>query len=376
MKVGFVGWRGMVGSVLRERMDTEGDLEGLEPIYLSTSDVGGEPPRADAPPLGDAFDLDTLAALDAVVTCQGGGYTHRVWPELRAGGWRGYWIDAASALRMRDEAVLVLEPVNGERVEQALERGVVDLIGANCTMSLLAMALHGLLARDAVEGIQVATYQAASGAGAAAMTALVAQMRALGAAAGDLLDDPATSPLELDRRIAARLRDGSLDVEATGAPLAGSVIPWIDAPMEGGETREEWKAWAELNKLLERGAAPIPVDSTCVRIGALRCHSQAVTVRLRRALSLEAVADALAGANPWVRLIANTPDETVTRLSPVAVTGTLEIAVGRLRRTRLGPDVISLFTVGDQLLWGAAEPLRCALVRVKERLGVTGGVSA
>jgi aspartate-semialdehyde dehydrogenase len=375
MRVGLVGWRGMVGSVLRERMDAEGDLEGLEPLYLSTSQAGGEPPRAGAPPLGDALDLDTLARLDAVVTCQGGAYTQRVWPELRARGWRGYWIDAASALRMHDGTVLVLEPVNGELVERALERGAVDLIGANCTMSLLAMALHGLLARDAVEWVHVATYQAASGAGAAAMRALVSQMRALGEAASDLLDDPSSSALELDRRIAERLRDGSLDVEATGAPLAGSVIPWIDAPMEGGETREEWKGWAELDKLLER-EVPIPVDSTCVRVGALRCHSQAVTVKLRRELPLEEVAGVLAAANPWVRLVPNTREATVARLSPVAVTGTLEVAVGRLRRSRLGSDVVSLFTVGDQLLWGAAEPLRCALARVKARLGVSGGVPA
>ncbi|HVS63556.1 MAG TPA: aspartate-semialdehyde dehydrogenase [Thermoanaerobaculia bacterium] len=377
MRVGFVGWRGMVGSVLRERMDAEDDWSGIEPLFLSTSDAGGEPPRADAPELADAHDLDALAGLDAIVTCQGGAYTERVWPELRSRGWRGYWIDAASALRMRPEALLVLEPVNGECIEVALERGVVDLIGSNCTMSLMAVAIHGLLERDLVEWMQVATYQAASGAGAAAMRELVAQMRSLGESSAALLDDPASSILDLDRRIGEQLRRGSLDATVMGAPLAGSLIPWIDSAREGGETREEWKGWAELNKLFEREDDPIPVDSTCVRIGTLRCHSQALTMKLRRDVGLEEVSEVLAGANPWVRVVPNNPEETARRLTPAAVTGGLEVAIGRLRRSRIGPRVVSAFTVGDQLLWGAAEPLRCALLRVRERLGVaTSGVSA
>lgn len=365
----------MVGSVLRQRMDAEEDWSGIEPLFLSTSEPGGEPPRPGAPELADAYDLDLLARLDVVVTCQGGAYTERVWPALRERGWRGYWIDAASALRMRREALLVLEPVNGGRTEEALDRGTVDLIGANCTMSLLAMALHGLLERDLVEWMQVATYQAASGAGAAAMRELVAQMQALGECAAPLLDDPAGSILELDARIAEQLRDGSLDAAAMGAPLAGSLIPWIDSAREGGETREEWKGWAELNKLFERDP-PIPVDSTCVRIGSLRCHSQAVTMKLRRRLDLDEVENVLAAANPWVRVVPNTREETVARLSPATVSGGLEVPIGRLRRSRIGPETISAFTVGDQLLWGAAEPLRCALLRVKERLGVaTSGVA-
>jgi aspartate-semialdehyde dehydrogenase len=370
----------MVGSVLRERMDAEDDWTGIEPLFLSTSNAGGEPPRAGAPGLADAHDLDVLRALDAVVTCQGGSYTERVWSELRSRGWHGYWIDAASALRMRPEALLVLEPVNGERTEEALERGVVDLVGANCTMSLLAVAIHGLLAKGLVEWMQVSTYQAASGAGAAAMRELVAQMRVLGDAAAPWLEDPASSILELEGCFARLQRDGALDVSELGAPLAGSLIPWIDSAREGGETREEWKGWAELNKLFEREADPIPVDSTCVRIGTLRCHSQAVTMKLRRSagrsVELEEVARILAGANPWVRVVPNTPEATRRELTPAAVTGGLEVPIGRLRRSRLGSDVVSTFTVGDQLLWGAAEPLRCALVRVKARLGVAAGAPA
>jgi len=367
MRVGFVGWRGMVGSVLMERMAAEGDfaVAGLEPVFFSTSQPGGPAPRPEAPPLGDARDLDALAAMDVIMSCQGGPYTLDVHPRLRARGWAGFWIDAASALRMRDHAVIVLDPVNRAAIERAIAAGVRDFVGGNCTVSLMLMGLAGLFEQGWVEWVSTMTYQAASGAGAAALRELVAQMHALGLAASDLLTAPVeASVLELDRRVTGALRGSTggaeLPTAVFGAPLAASLIPWIDSPVEGGQTREEWKGMAEANKILEADPA-IPIDGLCVRVGAMRCHSQAVTLKLTRAVPLDEIEAAIASAHPWVEVVPNTKEATLARLSPAAVSGTLTVPVGRLHTLRMGPEYLTAFTVGDQLLWGAAEPLRRVL---------------
>jgi aspartate-semialdehyde dehydrogenase len=373
MRVGFVGWRGMVGSVLMDRMAAEGDFTaaGLEPVFFSTSQPGAPPPAQvpDAPPLADARDLDALGAMDVIVSCQGGAYTVDVHPRLRAHGFKGFWIDAASALRMRDGAVIVLDPVNGPAIERAIARGARDLVGGNCTVSLMLMGLAGLFRQGWVEWVSTMTYQAASGAGAAALRELVAQMHALGEATSELLAAPLeASALELDRRVTSALRGGGkgppMPTAVFGAPLAASLIPWIDTPVEGGQTREEWKGMAETNKILE-AAPPIPVDGLCVRVGAMRCHSQAVTIKLTRAVPLDEVEAAIASANPWVEVVPNTREATLARLSPAAVSGTLAVPVGRLHTLRMGPEYLAAFTVGDQLLWGAAEPLRRVLRMVR-----------
>ena len=365
MRVGFVGWRGMVGSVLVQRMLEERDFELIDPVFYSTSSAGGAGPSIGKATgtLLDANDPKAFAGLDAIVTCQGGDWTHAMHPKLRAAGWSGQWIDAASALRMKDNAVIILDPVNRDVIDAAMKRGVRDWIGGNCTVSLMMMGLAGLLQRDLVEWMTCMTYQAASGAGAQNMRELLAQMGEAHLAAKALLEAPGSSILDIDREVAGILRDDRFPTEHFGVPLAGSLIPWIDKDLGNGMSREEWKGGAELNKILGRGTTgagrpEIPVESICVRIGALRCHSQAITMKLREDLPLPEIDRLIAGANEWVRLVPNTRDESVRRLTPAAVTGKLEIAVGRVRKLALGPGYVGAFTVGDQLLWGAAEPLR------------------
>jgi aspartate-semialdehyde dehydrogenase len=370
LKVGFVGWRGMVGSVLLDRMRAEGDLDGLDCTFFSTSQVGAAGPDLgfDVPPLADADDLRALEGQDVVVTCQGGEYTGRVHDALRAAGWGGYWIDAASTLRMRDDSIIVLDPVNRAVIDRGLADGVKTYVGGNCTVSLLLMALGGLFRAGLVEWISTMTYQAASGAGARNMRELVAQMAAIGQASGGAHADPGVSALELDRRVAGEQRSPHHPTESFGAPLAGSLIPWIDRLVEHGQTREEWKGYAETNKILG-AATPIPIDGLCVRVGAMRCHSQAVTVRLTRDAGLDELTERIAGANEWVQVVPNDQAATLRDLTPAAVTGTLTVPVGRLRKMNLGSRYLAAFTVGDQLLWGAAEPLRRVLRIVREHRG-------
>ncbi len=365
MRVGFVGWRGMVGSVLLQRMQDERDFEHIEPVFFSTSAVGGKPPAIgrDTPPLKDAGDIAALASLDAIVTCQGGDYTSDVFPRLRAHGWNGYWIDAASSLRMKDDAVIILDPVNRGVIDAALARGVKNYVGGNCTVSLMLMALAGLFQRDLVEWMTCMTYQAASGAGAQNMRELLTQMGEAHRVARELLADPASAILDIDREVAGILRDPAFPTAHFGVPLAGSLIPWIDKDLGNGMSREEWKGGAETNKILGREATPIPVDSICVRIGAMRCHSQALTIKLRQDIPLTEIEGMLAAANPWAKVVPNTREASIARLTPAAVTGRLDVPVGRLRKLAMGGEYLGAFTVGDQLLWGAAEPLR-RMVRI------------
>lgn len=360
-RVGFVGWRGMVGSVLMERMRQEGDFERIpEPVFFSTSQVGQAGPTLGkaVAPLQDAMDLDALRALDAVVTCQGGDYTGEIHPRLRQAGWRGYWIDAASSLRMRDDSIIILDPVNREVIDRGLAHGIRNFIGGNCTVSLMLMALGGLFRAGLVEWMTAMTYQAASGAGAKNMRELLTQMGVAHGAARDLLADPASAILDIDRIVAETLRGEDFPREQFGVPLAGSLIPWIDRQMDNGQSREEWKGLAETNKILGRQERPIPIDGICVRVGAMRCHSQALTIKLTRDVPLDEIQDLLQGANDWARVIPNERERTIRELSPAAVTGTLQVPVGRLRKLNMGGEYLGAFTVGDQLLWGAAEPLR------------------
>jgi len=351
----------MVGSVLMERMREERDFDVIEPVFFTTSNVGGKGPEIGKPvgALKDANDVNELKKLDVIITCQGGDYTNAVFPKLRAAGWKGYWIDAASALRMDKDAVIILDPVNKPVIDRALESGVKNFIGGNCTVSLMLMAIDGLLKQDVVEWVTAMTYQAASGAGAQNMRELLQQMGEVHFAAKGLLDDPASAILDIDREVAGILRDEGFPTEHFGVPLAGSLLPWIDKDLGNGQSREEWKGHAETNKILGRAAAKeVPVDGLCVRVGAMRCHSQGLTIKLKRDIPLAEIEQILAGANPWVKVVPNKREETLKRLTPVAVTGTLDVPVGRLRKLRMGGEYLSAFTVGDQLLWGAAEPLR------------------
>ncbi len=360
--VGFVGWRGMVGSVLLDRMRAEGDFAGITPVFYTTSQLGDPAPDVGcpAPPLQDAHDIGALSAHDAIVTCQGGDYTKQVLPQLRDSGWDGYWIDAARYKRMDDDSVIVLDPVNRAVIDRGIESGIKNYIGGNCTVSLMLMGLDGLFRNGWVEWMTAMTYQSASGAGAKGMLELMNQMRALGDGCADLLADPATSALEVDRQLGVIAAGDDYPKEAFGVPLAGSLIPWIDAAMEEGSTLEEWKAHAEGNKIL--GANPaIAIDGICVRVGAMRCHSQAFTIKLKSDIPLGDIESALAEANDWVSFIPNEMDATREKLSPTAVSGTLTIPVGRCRKLRMGPEYLGAFSVGDQLLWGAAEPLRRVL---------------
>ena len=361
MRVGIVGWRGMVGSVLMQRMREERDFDHVEPTFFSTSAAGGKGPEVNGrtAPLADAADVTVLKQQDVIISCQGSDWTSALYPKLRAAGWNGYFIDAAKTLRMQDDAVIILDPVNRAVIDAALAKGVKNYIGGNCTVSLMLMALAGLFERDLVEWMTCMTYQAASGAGAQNMRELLAQMGEAHRAAKDLLADPGSAILDIDREVAGILRDESFPTANFGVPLAGSLIPWIDKDMGNGMSLEEWKGGAESNKILGRTAANvIPVDSLCVRIGAMRCHSQALTLKLRRDVPLPEIEQMIAGANDWVKLVPNRREDSMRELTPAAVTGKLTVPVGRLRKLAMGPEYLSAFTVGDQLLWGAAEPLR------------------
>ena len=359
-RVGLVGWRGMVGSVLMDRMVAENDFALIDPVFFTTSNVGGQGPAIgkDIPVLKDARSIADLQALDVVVTCQGGDYTHEIYPQLRAAGWNGHWIDAASALRMKDDAVIILDPVNRTVIEGALARGVKDYIGGNCTVSLMLMGLGGLFAHGLVEWASVMTYQAASGAGAQNMRELIQQMGAIHAAVGDRLEQPASAILEIDRIVADTLRSSDFPTTHFGVPLAGSLIPWIDKQLDNGQSREEWKGQAETNKILGRADHPIPIDGICVRVGVMRCHSQALTIKLVRDVPLDELVEMIGAANDWVKVVPNERELSMRELTPAAVTGTLAVPVGRLRKLNMGPQYLGAFTCGDQLLWGAAEPLR------------------
>jgi aspartate-semialdehyde dehydrogenase len=369
VKTGIVGWRGMVGSVLMERMRAERDFELIEPVFFSTSQAGGAAPDVGRGPaaLRAATDLEALAACDVVLTCQGGDWTNDVHPRLRSAGWTGYWIDAASALRMKDDAVIVLDPVNRGVIDVALGAGVRDFIGGNCTVSLMMMALGGLFREGLIEWVTSMTYQAASGAGAPNMRELLAQLGAAHASAATLLADPASAILDIDRVVTEALRSDALPKAQFGVALAGSLIPWIDKDLGNGQSREEWKGSAETNKILGRASNPIPVEGICVRIGAMRCHSQAMTLKLTRDLPLAEIERLIAGGNEWVRLVPNTREDSIRELSPARVSGTLQIPIGRVRKLAMGGEYVSAFTVGDQLLWGAAEPLRRMLRILRER---------
>lgn len=357
MKVGIVGWRGMVGSVLLQRMVEENDFSlGFEPVFFTTSQTG-QPAPMNAGTLKSADDIAELKKLDIIITCQGGDYTKAVHPELRKQGWTGYWIDAASTLRMEDNAVIILDPVNRGVIDKALANGQKDFIGGNCTVSLMLMGLGGLFRAGLVEWLTSMTYQAASGAGAPNMRELLAQKGVLHGSVAHLLKDPSSAILEIDKKVTATLRDGSMPIKEFGFPLAGNVLPWIDREVEDGQSREEWKGFAETNKILGT-TSPIPVDGICVRVGAMRCHSQAMTIKLNKDLPISEIEQLIANDNQWVKLIPNTKAETLAGLTPAAVSGTLTVPVGRVRKMKMGPQYLSAFTCGDQLLWGAAEPLR------------------
>jgi aspartate-semialdehyde dehydrogenase len=368
-RVGFVGWRGMVGSVLMDRMRAEGDFALIdEPVFFTTSQVGQPGPDIGKPipPLRDATDIDALREMEAIVTCQGGDYTAQVYGQLRSAGWDGYWIDAASKRRMEPESLIVLDPVNMNVITDGLKAGVKDFIGGNCTVSLMLMAMGGLFRQGLVEWTTVMTYQAASGAGAKNMRELLEQMGALRDSVKDLLADPSAAILEIDRRVTETMTGEGFPAENFGVPLAGSLIPWIDTQLENGQSREEWKGSVETNKILGREDSPVPIDGTCVRIGAMRSHSQALTVKLIRDVPVDEIEGMLGEANDWVRIIPNDREPTMRELTPAAVTGKLEVPVGRLRKMKMGGEYLSAFTVGDQLLWGAAEPLRRMLRILQE----------
>jgi len=356
MKVGIVGWRGMVGSVLLQRMQAENDFKGIEPVFFSTSQAGQDAPMG-AGKLENASDINALKKLDIIITCQGGDYTKEVHPKLRAGGWNGYWIDAASSLRMEKDAVIILDPVNRKVIDKALADGVKDFIGGNCTVSLMLMALGGLFEAGLVEWMTSMTYQAASGAGAPNMRELLAQMGSLNGSVADLLADPGSAILEIDRKVTGQLHDASLPTREFGFPLAGNLLPWIDREVEDGQSREEWKGLVETNKILGT-TTPIPIDGLCVRIGAMRSHSQALTIKLKKDVPMDEIEALIAGHNDWAELVPNTKQDSLSRLTPAAISGTLTVPVGRLRKMKMGPQYLSAFTCGDQLLWGAAEPLR------------------
>jgi aspartate-semialdehyde dehydrogenase len=357
----------MVGSVLMERMVAESDFAGIEPAFFTTSNVGGRGPVIgfETPPLKDATAIEELKLMDVIVSCQGGDYTREIHPQLRKDNWKGYWIDAASTLRMADDAIIVLDPVNLDVIKDGIQRGIKDYIGGNCTVSLMLMGLGGLFREGLVEWMTAMTYQAASGAGAQAMRELIGQMGAIHHAVADKLTDPASAILEIDRLVVRQMRAPTFPVENTVAPLAGSVLPYIDRQLDNGQSKEEWKAQAEANKILGRGS-PVPVDGICVRVGAMRCHSQALTIKLTRDVPLSDIEDIIAASNEWVTVVPNDRDETLHKLTPTYVSGTKHVPVGRLRKMNMGGEYLSAFTVGDQLLWGAAEPLRRMLCILRE----------
>jgi len=359
-RVGFVGWRGMVGSVLMQRMREENNFADIEPVFFTTSQAGQVGPDVgkDVATLKDAKNIKELSAMDIIITCQGGDYTKSVYTELRKSGWDGYWIDAASALRMVDESIIILDPVNKNVITNGIQSGVKTFVGGNCTVSLMLMAVGGLFEKDLVEWIAPMTYQAASGAGARNMRELINQMGAVYNSVKTLNDNPASAILEIDKNVTAFMRSDAYPMEQWPAPLAASLIPWIDVPFESGQTKEEWKAQVETNKILGRSDNPVPIDGLCVRIGAMRCHSQALTIKMKQDVPLDEISDILTQHNDWVKVVKNEPSVTIKELTPAAVTGTLTVPVGRMRKLSMGNDYLSAFTVGDQLLWGAAEPLR------------------
>ncbi len=365
MKVGLIGWRGMVGSVLMGRMREERDFDHIEPVFFTTSNVGGKSPDigrtidgGQLPPLKDASSIDDLKLCDTIITCQGGDYTQEVYPKLRAAGWNGYWIDAASTLRMKDEAIIILDPVNGNVIRDGIANGVKTYVGGNCTVSLMLMSMGGLFDAGLVEWVSPMTYQAASGAGARNMRELIQQMGAIHGEVKELLDDPASAILDIDRKVADFIRSDRYPVDAWPVPLAGNLIPWIDIALESGQSKEEWKAQAEANKIMRRMDQPITIDGLCIRVGAMRCHSQALTIKLNKDVPLADIDGLIAGHNQWVKVIPNDRELTMRELTPAAVTGTLTVPIGRIRKLNMGPEYLTAFTVGDQLLWGAAEPLR------------------
>ncbi|TSJ88370.1 aspartate-semialdehyde dehydrogenase [Gilliamella apicola] len=357
--VGFVGWRGMVGSVLMQRMVEEHDFDYINPVFFSTSQAGQAAPTfgGKTGTLQSADNIDALSALDIIVTCQGGDYTSNIYKKLRATGWQGYWIDAASTLRMEDEAIIVLDPVNKANIQTALDKGIKTFVGGNCTVSLMLMSLGGLFAENLIDWVSVSTYQAASGGGARHMRELLTQMGMLNAEVAKELQNPNSSILDIERKVTQKMRDGSLPTDNFSVPLAGSLIPWIDKALDNGQSREEWKGQAETNKILGTSQI-IPVDGLCVRVGALRCHSQSFTIKLKKDISIPEIEKLLAAHNDWVKVVPNDRELSMRELTPAAVTGTLSTPVGRLRKLNMGKEYLSAFTVGDQLLWGAAEPLR------------------
>jgi aspartate-semialdehyde dehydrogenase len=367
LRLGFVGWRGMVGSVLMQRMRTENDLTDVESIFFSTSNVGAAAPKdaGDGSRLQNASDLVSLKSCDVLISCQGGDYTTEVYGPLRKSGWSGYWIDAASTLRMSDEATIVLDPVNADLIGRRLASGRRTFVGGNCTVSLMLMAVSGLFRAGLVEWMTTMTYQAASGAGAAKMLELVKQMNCL---TDSTRLTPSEDALEVDRLVIAAQRSHGLPTREFGAPLAGSLIPWIDADMPGGQTREEWKGMAETNKIMDLDP-PVPIDGICVRVGTMRSHCQGLCIKFVQDVPLDEIEDMVAKSNPWVRVIPNDKESTLRCLTPAAVSGTLEVPIGRLHKLALGPEFVGAFTVGDQLLWGAAEPLRRMLRIVREHVG-------
>jgi aspartate-semialdehyde dehydrogenase len=369
LKVGFVGWRGMVGSVLMQRMVEDGDFDGIEPIFFSTSQAGQPGPDVgvDVPPLKDATDIEALKELDVIVTSQGGDYTKQVYGDLRGGGWKGYWIDAASTLRMEDEATIVLDPVNRRVIDEQLARGAKTFVGGNCTVSLMLMSLGGLFEGDLIEWMTSMTYQAASGSGAKHMRELLNQMGALRDVAKSELDNTSSAILDIDRKVAAAMQGQDFPTENFTAPLAGSLLPWIDTKLDNGQSREEWKASVESNKILGLQDNPVPIDGICVRIGAMRSHSQAFTIKLKKDVPIDEIEERIAKHNEWVKVIPNDKEATIAGLTPAAVTGTLSVPVGRLRKMQMGGEYLSAFTVGDQLLWGAAEPLKRMLKILREQ---------
>jgi aspartate-semialdehyde dehydrogenase len=371
-KVGFVGWRGMVGSVLMNRMREENDFNGsFEPLFFTTSQVGQKAPDIgfDTPLLADAYSIEDLAKQDIIVSCQGGDYTSKVFGDLRKSGWKGYWIDAASTLRMEKDSTIVLDPVNRAVIDDALANGKKDFIGGNCTVSLMLMGLGGLFEKNMVDWATSMTYQAASGAGARNMRELLEQMQVLGAVADPFLNDPASAILDLDRSVTEFTLSDDFPIDNFGAPLAGSLIPFIDKPMANGQSKEEWKALVETNKILGRENNPIMIDGQCVRIGTMRCHSQAFTIKLKNNVPLDEIEDIISFHNDWVKFIPNEKDATMRELTPAKVTGSLTIPVGRVRKLNIGDDFLTAFTVGDQLLWGAAEPVRRMLNIALEYIG-------
>lgn len=360
LKVGFIGWRGMVGSVLMERMGEENDFGNYEAVFFTTSQTGqlGPDVGAGAKPLEDAMNIDKLAEMNVILSCQGGGYTTAVYEKLRE-KWNGYWIDAASTLRMKDDSIIVLDPVNNDVINEGLKKGIKNYIGGNCTVSLMMMALGGLFEKDLIEWISSMTYQAASGAGAKNMRELITQMGELEQGVKELLETPSTAILDIDKKITSKLNDGSLTTDNWGVPLAASLIPWVDIPVENGQTKEEWKGVSETNKILGNTESNmIPIDGQCVRIGSMRCHSQAFTIKLKKDVPIEEIEKIIAEHNEWVKVIPNERKITEQELTPVKASGTLTIPVGRLRKMNIGSEYLTAFTVGDQLLWGAAEPVR------------------